>query len=1592
MSIHHSDILFFDLEINPRTQKLMSAGTFNNGTGRHITGPAGIEQIRQVVSTAKCLCGHNIIHHDIPFLYNVAGLEAVRNIATIDTLLLSPLLRPQLKIHKLDKDYFPETLDKSDPVLDAQLSAELLDGLVDAWQALPYDFKLILKSLLLYQPGFNQFWVRFAANIPLIYDLPVAIQAFFKNKLCHNAHFVRHPSRLPIELAYVLAIIDSGQTSIHTPSWIISAYPRIWEVFKSLRSTPCNHPDCRWCTVKLDPHKGLLNFFGYKSFRSFEGDKEGAQPLQEQAVRGALEGESLMVLFPTGGGKSLTFQLPALMRGRLTGALTVIISPLVALMKDQVDVLKAKSIPNAVAINGLLSPLERAEAFEKIEDSTVNLLYISPEALRSNSILNLLKHRFIDRFVIDEAHCFSAWGQDFRVDYFYIGTFIKMLGEVKELQEPIPVSCFTATARPEVIKDIQEYFEDKLKITLKLYKTQEERKNLRFEAVPAETGEARLQQLMEILGPQPAPTIVYVNRTGTAEKVSDYLKKRSLPVAFYHGKMEVEDKKRVLEDFKSGDLSVIVATSAFGMGVDKDNVGMVIHYEVSQSLENYAQEAGRGGRDPKLNARCIIMFRNEDLDKHFALLKQTMLHQPDIAQIWKAIKSFKHQDLTKSCLEIAKVAGWDTDADDLDTKVKTAINALEIADYVERSQNSPLVFPSSLGYSSLEKAKAIRNNFAYKFTREQLEHSDQILQYIYGKEEVRIDYMAERLGIHDSEIKELLCIFNEIGILQAGLDVKLRIPSKSQSEFKTYTQLEPLLIQYLSGYDQGQSTTINLRDINEALSQEAYSTEIFHLLNHLRMWEWEGWIRKSRKKADNYIYDILFKKSSIEIAERIAARLALAKAIMGLIQKQSLAEFPLKDLKQKLEAEDMFAPKAELPAYQKALIYLNDIRAIELLEGILIHKNRLKIFRKETNNYKQYTQADYLTLKKHYEQRVQQVHIVGEYAKSLLADNAQARKLLSSYFQMDFKGFLQTHFPHRLKDFLKAITPERHELIFGSLSKEQLDPVEDTKSTAILIAAGPGSGKTRVLVSKMASALMLEEVRAEGFLMLAFSRPAVLEFRERLKQVLPEMAKRVTILTFHAFAFQVLGKTGTLERSENIIELATKAIMDEHVDPSQVAGRTAIFVDEFQDISHREWNFLQAILGRAEGCKLIAVGDDDQAIYGFRDGTSDYMWKLSKQEGAKTYFLTTNYRSDQRILQFANAFLEFLPAHLRIKNTQPLKANNPEQGLVQIIHYQSGHIIPALVERVKTQPQKGSTAILCSTNEEVLLVSALLRLAGIPAQTLNFRNEFRLSAIAELAHFTRHIMGIPTDTHGLISSEVWTAGLNELKLLYKDSTDLPIALQVINDFSKEHTLYYQSEWKAYLVTLNPEDYVQLEKDKVYVSTIHKAKGKEFDHLHLLLQDQDPDTDEKLRVIYVGITRAIHSLFIHTCLPIFKTQPYLPAQHLYQQGHLLPAKEIELECGMKDVILDRFISLDLSKKLLSLRAGQPLVCYPQSSVISLSGTTFPFSSKFKQRLDDFITLGYTIQSAQIAHIVWWKKPNQEIAPVPVVLPRLRMQRP
>ena len=622
-------IIFIDSEISLHNHKIDDLGAIKENSD--IFHSPDIRSFATFIQEGNFLCGHNIVHHDLKYL---AEHITVDSFTSIDTLYLSPLLFPKKPYHRLVKDDKLQSDELNNPLNDAIKARDLFYEEIEVFQKLPNILKRIYCALLYPFPEFQGFFKYIGYKPYPLTDYH--IRNAFTGKICDHADIGNLIKQYPVELAYVLALVYCDDTDSITPPWILRNYPNVINVNKILRQTSCG--GCKYCAEKRDARKQLNRIFGFSNFRTYDGE-----PLQQKAAEAALHGKSILTIFPTGGGKSVTFQLPAIMEGEAVHGLTVVIVPLQSLMKDQVDNLEEKGIADAVTINGLLSPIERQEAVERVRSGKASILYVSPEQLRSATIENLMFSRNVVRFVIDEAHCFSAWGQDFRVDYLYIGDFIKKLQVNKQLSASIPVSCFTATAKQKVISDIKDYFKRKLGLDLKVYATAAERSNLHYNVIFAETEDEKYNYLRSLITSHNCPTIVYVSRTHRAQEIALRLQRDGISALPFHGKMETVEKVANQESFLKNEVQCIVATSAFGMGVDKKDVRLVVHFDISDSLENYVQESGRAGRDPSLQADCCVLFNNDDLDKHFILLNQTKLSIGDIQQVWKAIK-----DLTKN--------------------------------------------------------------------------------------------------------------------------------------------------------------------------------------------------------------------------------------------------------------------------------------------------------------------------------------------------------------------------------------------------------------------------------------------------------------------------------------------------------------------------------------------------------------------------------------------------------------------------------------------------------------------------------------------------------------------------------------------------------------------------------------------------------------------------------------------------------------------------------------------------------------------------------------------------------------------------------
>jgi ATP-dependent DNA helicase RecQ len=347
-----------------------------------------------------------------------------------------------------------------------------------------------------------------------------------------------------------------------------------------------------------DPKDVLKEYFNYSSFKG----------KQEEIINRLItDAGHCLVLMPTGGGKSVCYQVPALI---FEGG-TIVISPLIALMQDQVDALKKKKIP-AEFINSTVNPKVRKERLDNFVEGKIKLLYVTPERFRKQEFVELIKKADISLLAVDEAHCISEWGHDFRPDYSRIAEFRELLGN------PLTIAL-TATAT----KDVQTDIIAKLGLTeneIKLYHQGIQRPNLRLEAADVFDEKETLNGICKVLDEYRGPGIIYFSLIKQLEYYSQLLNDKGYDHELYHGKLDARKRKQTQRDFLSGKQDLILATNAFGMGIDKPDIRFVIHAEVPSSIESYYQEIGRAGRDGK-DSLCMLLYNQEDLYTQMEFIK-----------------------------------------------------------------------------------------------------------------------------------------------------------------------------------------------------------------------------------------------------------------------------------------------------------------------------------------------------------------------------------------------------------------------------------------------------------------------------------------------------------------------------------------------------------------------------------------------------------------------------------------------------------------------------------------------------------------------------------------------------------------------------------------------------------------------------------------------------------------------------------------------------------------------------------------------------------------------------------------------------------
>jgi ATP-dependent DNA helicase RecQ len=400
-------------------------------------------------------------------------------------------------------------------------------------------------------------------------------------------------------------------------------------------------------------HQILKQYWGFSEFR----------PLQEEIIQSVLDGKDTLALLPTGGGKSLCFQVPAL----LNPGICIVVSPLIALMKDQVENLKEKGI-KAVAIISGMGKREVDILLDNCIYGDIKFLYLSPERLLSDIVRERIRYMKVNLIAVDEAHCISQWGYDFRPPYVH-------LSELRELHPSVPVLALTASATERVVADIRDKLHFK---NDSVFRKSFERKNLGYVVFNQDD---KMRKLIAVAGNVKGTGIVYVRNRRETQEVAKQLNQQGISADFYHAGLDTPLRMKKQTDWKNGAVRIMVATNAFGMGIDKADVRFVVHLDLPESLEAYYQEAGRAGRDEK-KAFAVLLYNAADKFQLYKKLEQSFPGVAEIKQIYHHLGNY---------FQLAYGAGEDLtlefDVADFCTRFKLdAIRTLNALKFLERNE------------------------------------------------------------------------------------------------------------------------------------------------------------------------------------------------------------------------------------------------------------------------------------------------------------------------------------------------------------------------------------------------------------------------------------------------------------------------------------------------------------------------------------------------------------------------------------------------------------------------------------------------------------------------------------------------------------------------------------------------------------------------------------------------------------------------------------------------------------------------------------------------------------------------------------------
>jgi superfamily II DNA helicase RecQ/superfamily I DNA/RNA helicase len=1353
----------------------------------------------------------------------------------------------------------------------------------------------------------------------------------------------------------------------------------------------------------------------YEEFLQKYWKFEGFKPeTQKPAIESICHKKGdLLVKLPTGEGKSVIFQVPSLLRGLHTQKLTIVITPLKALMRDQVTALWGKGFYTSVDyLSSDREYWESSEVYQGVLDNRVKLLYIAPERFRVGRFRDVLERRYhnddgFEFVVIDETHCVSQWGYEFRPDYFYAMEEINRL--YRSTDKPVRVLMFSATVTKAVEEDlrglIEQFSNQPFQVEPQTYsKPIQDFISIQSDSLPTGVfGRGAEEKVVSRAGEIAAlirnakpdvnksVVLIFVTRKYHAEKLAEILKEEledQYNIDYFHGGLPPSERMRVYESVKvSGKdgTNVLIATKAFGMGMDIPNIHWCIHLAPPSYLEDYLQEIGRTGRGPEERRiagldtiTCTILHHPEDFSKNHELVQRSKLTPPEMVELWNLLVDLSSETIAGNRILVLPRTG----VAELDSnKLNLALSWLEraptrrlskigfVLDMLRLTLNIPLLDNLAQGSGtiahiskSLLKLRAPELSESSKSPPQLSEGGVwQFLRKFAGfllhspsespsddAETVLPNHIAAevKMGalLKDSQLTRLDDLYRLLFKLQT--DGAISIDRSIEFKKGTYHDFADQQVQWIqtlsaelvkkpftgtTEYAQGELLEIMLNDTarDEETDNQKFRARVettaratVFLCNAAGLR-----IREQLNDENQLVFAYRLPETRIGLVKwRLRRLIDLATDLRKLVEPRLDESINLGDFFNLMGTEKSFREvESVLKFYSNLNIFENKqslfpfSHLIELhtTEPLLLPDNP-KIVETDASLFETIERVNRFAELRSYSMELFS-QLPGEDIRSDFIDEyfqAGSPEELEAQLGRTVGEFEGTESIAGLDEILKKV---RQESMHDALELLEKGPEPEQYKVCIhpwhknmLVNAGPGAGKTHVLMTRTAHLLHTQGIRPEQVLILAFNRAVVHEIKSRVKTLFDGLGygayvTRMKVRTFHAFAIEHMPEHAALRTDglDQVVEtFCDKCQYDEEFAKSTVRGLRVILVDEFQDMNESRYQLLKSLYSAGTSRRgenslgIMVIGDDDQDI--LRWNREDYpvearhyFEKFNQDfDPVDSFTLKVNFRSSSDIVNRTQKFLENLlePISPRLKSRISLISGPQElEGAVEDTNDPSFDQVRSILRR--SVAQKRSCAILFRTNYEASLLHQQLK-EEFPQTRLQGQQNLKVSRLRHVAEWLE-VCHEYLDNGGntVLTEKILTTIYQTFSKLFPETLvkneDVNIDFLIDSAFSEQPRCSL-SQLIDFVEVLDVNDYLRmygstkLEKwigikgeaaSDIVVSTIHKIKGLEYDTVMIqpsvaefpLGNHQNNGIDvldqaDEMRLYYVAMTRAKDELY------------------------------------------------------------------------------------------------------------------------------------